>query len=117
MLFQNPFSSTKVPVPVAEIRIESVGVNPLDGRRVDVAVDLTPCSQPVDVELVIVGPRDEELCSIRLVQNREWTLDKIMHLRQEPEVGEYTLHVGVFSGKQLVTRAERRFTFPLAEAV
>ena len=102
---------------MAEIRIESVGVNPLEGRRVDVAVDLTPCTQPVDVEMVIVGPKDDELCSIRLVQNREWMLDKIMHLRQEPEAGAYTLHVGVFHDDQLVTRAMRRFTYALPGSV
>ncbi len=114
---QNPFSSGRPPVPVSEIRIESVGVNPLDGRRVDVAVDVTPCSQPVDMDLVIVGPDDDECCSIRLLQNREWMLDKIMHLRKDPGPGEYTLHVGVFYENELVTRAERQFTFSLPEAV
>lgn len=114
---QSPFFSGQPPVPVSEIRIESVGVNPLDGRRVDVAVDLTACSQAVDVELVVVGPGDDELCSVRLLQNREWMLDKIMHLRSEPGSGEYTLHVGIFAEDQLVTRTERRFTFPLPESV
>ena len=114
---QNPFSSGRPPVPVSEIRIESVGVNPLDGRRVDVAVDVTPCSQPVDMDLVIVGPDDDECCSIRLLQNREWMLDKIMHLRKDPGPGEYTLHVGVFYENELVTRAERQFAFSLPEAV
>jgi len=100
------------PAPAAEVRIESVGVNPLDQRRVDVAVDLTPCREPVTVEMVIVGPGDEELCSIVLVQNRDWMLDKILHLRQDAEPGEHTLHVGVLSGDELVTRAARAFTFP-----
>ena len=72
-----------------------MGVNALDQRRVDVAVDLTPCLQPVSVELVIVGPGDDELCSILLIDNRQWMIDRIMHLRHDAEPGEHTLHVGV----------------------
>lgn len=106
-----------MPVPVSEIRVEGVGVNPLDRRRVDVAVDLTPCRQAVTVEMVIVGPDDDELSCITLVQNQEWMLDKIMHLRQDAPPGEYTLHVGVFDEGELVTRAARRFSFPQADRI
>ena len=102
-------------MPPAQVQIESVGVNPLDRRRVDVAVDLTPLSQPVDVEMVIVGPNDDELCSILLVQNREWMLDKVMHLRQDAQPGKHTLHIGVFFEDELVARSGRQFTFPLSE--
>ena len=102
-------------MPAAEVRIESVGVNPLDRRRVDVAADLTPCLEPVTVEMVIVGPGDDELCSIVLVHNRDWMLDKIMHLPRDAEAGEHTLHVGVFSGDELVARAARTFSFSPAE--
>jgi hypothetical protein len=97
-------------VPAKQIRIESVGVNPLDLRRVDVAVDLTLTLEPVDVEFVIVGPGDDELCSILLLKSRESELDKVMHLREDAEPGEHTLHVGVFVDNELVTRAARRFT-------
>jgi hypothetical protein len=107
--------TNRAPVPTAEIRIESVGVRALDRRRVDVAVDLTPFREPVDIEMVIVGPTDDELCSIRLIQNRDWMLDKIMHLRQDAEAGVHTLHVGVFNEDELLTRTARRFTFSLAE--
>lgn len=109
-----PSFANQKPVPPDQIRIESVGVNALDRRRVDVAVDLTPCLQPVDVEMVIVGPDDEELCCIRLVQNREWMLDRILHLRQDAQPGEHILHVGVFLEKELVARGAWRFTFPQA---
>jgi hypothetical protein len=98
------------------MQVEGVGVNPLDRRRVDVAVDLTPCREAVNVEMVVVGPDDEELCSILLVQNREWMLDKVMHLRQDAVPGAYVLHVGVFFEGELVARASRRFAFPPAEA-
>ena len=76
---ENPFSSGRVPVPASQVHIESVGVNALDRRRVDVAVDITPCLEPLDVEMVVVGPNDEELCSALLLQNREWMLDKVLH--------------------------------------
>ena len=112
----------RVPVPPAEIRVEGIGVNALDAHRVDVAVDLSPCREAVDVEMVIVGPDDEELSSIVLVRNCEWMLDKIMHVRRatvpgrDIEPGEYTLHVGVFYEKELVAQAAKVFRFPLAES-
>ena len=106
----------QVPVLPAEIRVESMGVRVVDRRRVDVAVDLTPCQNPVTVELVIVGPDDDELSSILLVENREWMLDKIMHLRQDAQPGEYVLHVGVFYENELVARAAGKFHFALTGA-
>lgn len=100
------------PVPPGKIQIHSVGVRALDMRRVDVAVDLTPCMEPVTVEMVIVGPEEEEMCSVLLIENRQWTLDKILHLRQDAQPGEHVLHVGVFSEGELVARTARRFAFP-----
>jgi hypothetical protein len=47
-----------------------------------------------------------------LVQNRDWMVDKVMHLRQDAGPGEHTLHVGVFRDDELVTRAARTFAFP-----
>ena len=111
-----PFAN-QAPVSPANIRVESVGVNALNRRCVDVAVDLTPCREPVTVEMAIVGPNDDELCSIVLIYNREPMLDKIMHLRRDAQPGVHTLHVGVFYENELVAQAARRFTFPPAEAV
>lgn len=101
-----------MPVPVSQVRIESLGVNALDRRRVDVALDLTPCQQPLTVEWVIVDPDDRELASSLMLDSTEWALDRILHLRQDASEGEHTLHVGVFSNQELVTRASRRFVFP-----
>ena len=112
----DPFSPDRVPVPVSQMCIESVGVNALDRRRVDVAVDLTPCQEMVDVEMVIVGPNDRELCSTLLVQNREWMLDRILHLRRDAEPGSHVLHIGVFREKELVVRAMRTFSFPTSDS-
>lgn len=111
------FSPNRAPVPPAEIRVQSVGLNPLDLRRVDVAVDLTPCTRAVDVEFVIVGPNDDEVSSVLLIENREWMLDKIMHLRQDAGPGLHTLHVGVFYEKRLVARDARQFAFLPHEGV
>lgn len=109
-------SGDSASVPPTAIRIESVGVRAIDLRRVDVAVDLTPSRAAANVEMVIVGPDDRELCSVMLVGNRETALDRIMHLRQDAQPGEHTLYVGVFNEGELVARADRVFTFPLAGA-
>ena len=110
-MFQSEMS-TSAPVRPEKMQVVGVGVRALDVRRVDVAVDLTPCVEPVTVEMVIVGPGGDELCSVLLVENHQWTLDKIMHLRQDARPGEHVLHVGVFSDNELVARAARRFVFP-----
>jgi hypothetical protein len=107
-------SQAPAPVPPGRVQVEGVGVNPLDDRRVDVAVDLTPCLQPVSVEMVIVDADDREVSCILLIDNHEWMLDKIMHLRQEAGAGEYTLHVGLFYENELVARAAKRFAFSSA---
>ncbi|MFC2029638.1 hypothetical protein ACFLWA_02800 [Chloroflexota bacterium] len=101
----------RAPVLPSSVRVEGIGLQVLDRRRVDVAVDLTPCREPLTVELVIVGPTDDELCSILLVETRVWMLDKIMHLRHDSEPGEHTIHVGVFHQNALLVRAARTFSF------
>ena len=106
------YFAEEAPVRPGQIQVQSVGVQALDMRRVDVAVDLTPCTEPVTVEMVIVGPEGSELCSVLLVENRQWALDKIMHLRQDAQPGEHVLHVGVFSEDELVARVARQFVFP-----
>ena len=103
--------SSRPPVPPEEVKVESIGVNPLDRRRVDVAVDLTPCSKALTVEMVIVGPDDKELCSVVLIDNTQWMLDKVMHLRQDAQAGDYVLHVGAFYDNALVTSGSRTFVF------
>lgn len=101
----------RAPVPPTKIRVEGLGVSALDRRRVDVALDLVPCREPVTVEMVIVGPDGDELSSILLIDNTEWIVDKVMHLRQDAKPGEFTLHVGLFHRDRLVARAQRTFTF------
>jgi hypothetical protein len=107
-------SGSKLPVAPEKARIECVGVNALDGRRVDVAVDVTPCEHPLTVELVIVDSCGAELCSASVIRSHDWTLDKILHLRRDADPGEHTLHVGIFRGDVLLDHAARRFCFPTA---
>ena len=92
-------------------RILGVGVCALDQRRVDVAVDLACCPEPLNVELVIVGPDDRELCSMLVVHTRERMLDKIMHLRSDAKPGEHILHVGLFRDEDVLDQVARRFVF------
>jgi hypothetical protein len=104
------------PVPPDEIEITGVGLNPLDLRRVDVAVDLTPFLDPVRVEFAIVDPDDDEVCSSTRVGQREPTIDAILHLRCDAVPGQHVLHVGVFHGDALVAHVARSFYFPQAQA-
>ncbi|HSJ57278.1 MAG TPA: hypothetical protein VLC95_08855 [Anaerolineae bacterium] len=112
---QRTFLQGQRPVPAQEIEITGVGLNPLDRRRVDVAVDLTPFLEPVRVEMAIVAPDDEELCSTTIVHNRDWMIDKMLHLRRDAGAGEHVLHVGVFVEDELVAHVARSFSFPPAK--
>jgi hypothetical protein len=116
VLSQNLFFADRAPVPASEVRIESIGVNPLDQRRVDVAVDLTPCLASLIVKMAIVGPDDEEASATTIIHNRETMLDKIMHLRRDAQPGTYTLHVGVFEEEELLHRAARQFVIAPPES-
>ncbi len=112
LLSQARFPFGRTPVSPGDVRVEEVGVNPLDRRRVDVAVDLTPCLEPLSIELVVVGPEGDELASTLALDSREWMLDRVLHLRQDARPGPHTLHIGVFHGDHLVARAARTFEFP-----
>jgi hypothetical protein len=103
------------PVHAAQARIECIGVNPLDLRRVDVAVDITPFLEALTVEMAIVGPDGAELSSLVVLDSRQWMLDKVMHLSREAGPGEYTLHVGLFRGAELVHSAAKTLVFALAD--
>ncbi len=109
---QNLFFADRAPVSAAEARIEGVGVGPLDARRVDVAVDVTPCLEALRVEFAIVGPDGAEWASATLLDNRDWALDKMLHLRRDAEPGAYTLHVGLFHGEQLIHHLIKTYTYP-----
>ena len=115
ILSKNLSFAGRGPVPASEVRIEGVGVRHIDQRRVDVAVDLTPCLESITVRMAIVGPDDDEWASTAIVQNREPILDKVMHLRQDAGSGAHTLYVGVFHEDELLTRTARRFAFSLAD--
>jgi hypothetical protein len=106
----------RAPVAAGQARIECVGVSASDRRRVDVAVDLTPCIEPLTVELVIVDDSGVELCSAAVIDSHEWALDKMLHLRRNAGPGEHTLHVGLFREEALVDHVVRRFCFPEPDA-
>jgi hypothetical protein len=49
------------------------------------------------------------------MHNRDWMIDKMLHLRRDAGPGEHVLHVGVFFEDELVAHAARSFVFPPAE--
>ena len=100
------------PVPATEARVEGIGINPLDARRVDVAVDLAPCREALTVRMAIVGPDDEEWSSTTILNNRDWMLDRILHLKRDAVTGEYTLHVGLFREEDLLYRTSKPYAYP-----
>ncbi len=89
------------------------------GRRVDVAVDLSPCRDGGPewvprLELALESPAGRHVGSAALVECRECAVDLLMHLHGDPEPGEYTLHVGLFWGELLLQHERRTFCLPVA---
>jgi hypothetical protein len=114
-------------MPETGIRIKGIGVQPFpDGRRLDVAVDLTPFlpSRPEQdrlgvaagprLELAVESPTGSHVCSVTLVECRKRAVDLVMHLRGHPEPGEYRLHVGLFWNEALLHHEQRTFSLPAA---
>jgi hypothetical protein len=64
------------------------------------------------VRMAIVGPDDEEWCSTAILNNRDWMLDRVLHLQRDAEPGEYTLHVGLFREQDLLYRSSKRYVYP-----
>ncbi len=115
------FPTDRRPVPGREVRIESVGVCGQladQGQTaicpygyVDVAVDLTPCTERTRVELVVEAPSGVELVTMTMIDNCQPMLDRRLHLRRPPEPGVHTLHVGVFYGDDLIDHVQKHFSF------
>ena len=97
-------------MPASDVQIESVGVNAIDARRVDVAVKGAAELRCVHAEnahrVKTRGPRRT---------GRERGDGALAVTSGDAQPGAHILHVGVFLDDDLVARAARRFAFPTAE--
>ena len=80
-------------VPPAETRILDLRTEPYpDGKRVRVALDLTPFLQKPYIELTLTASTGDEAASASIVEPMAWKLELNLHIRKaDPADSKYTL--------------------------
>jgi hypothetical protein len=80
-------------LPAAETRLLDLHAEPdPDGKRIRVALDLTPFQQRPYIELSLTDPSGNEAASASIVEPVGWKLELTLHIRKTaPAVGKYTL--------------------------
>ena len=106
--------SEGIPLPREEVRLREVSVIPLDDRRrIRVEIRITPFLERPNLELVLFAPGGEVVSKVSVVETDTPTLSLTMHLRSEPQAGEYAVR-GALSYEMDPPQdiQERRFQLP-----
>jgi hypothetical protein len=88
----NLVDSEDVPRPRDEVRLRQLAVTPLrDGRRLRIDIELTPFLERPTLDLDVLDAVGEPLVRTTVVEADSPNFSLTMHMRGEPEEGEYTL--------------------------
>ena len=79
--------------PPTEVHLLDLRANPFpDGKRVRVALDLTPFQQRPLIELDLADSTGNEVASASIIEPVGWKLELTLHIRKSgPTEGKYTL--------------------------
>ena len=79
--------------PPAEIHLLEMRANPTsDGKRLRVALDLTPFQQRPIIELDLTDSRGNKIASASIIEPVGWNLELTLHIRKTgPTYGKYNL--------------------------
>lgn len=84
--------SEDAPVPPEEVRIQSVHIDPYpDGKRIRVALELTPFQIPPDLDVIVLDQDGEESVSMSIIGVTTPKLNFTAHLRGNHQ--SLTFHV------------------------
>jgi hypothetical protein len=80
-------------LPAAAVRFMDLRVEPYaDGRRLRVYIDLPPCQQPPNLELLLTAANGDNLGLTHIIECVEEKLTLTLHIRSsQPVVEAYTL--------------------------
>ncbi len=109
--------SQEIPLPRKEVRLRGLSVTPLaDRRRVRVDIHITPFLERPNLEVVLVAPGGEAVSKVSVVETDSANVSLTMHLRSEPQFGEYAVR-GALSYEMDPPQdvQERRFLLPEAD--
>jgi hypothetical protein len=79
--------------PPAKIHVLDMRANPApDGKRLQVALDLTPFQQRPIIELDLTDSSGNKVASANIIEPVGWKLELTLHIRKTgPTYGKYTL--------------------------
>jgi len=106
--------SQEIPLPRQDVRLRALSVTPLaDRRRIRVDISITPFLERPNLEVVLVAPGGEAVSKVSVVETDSASISLTMHLRSEPQPGEYSLR-GALSYETDPPQdvQERRFLLP-----
>lgn len=101
----------EVPVPPDQVRVRRVELKPLaDGRRLQVAIELTPFIDRPSLEVAVEDAAGVRVAETSIIETIDHQLAFTLHLRQPPEPGLYALQIEVgYEVDEPVDRREVRF--------
>jgi hypothetical protein len=89
------------PLPPEEVRIQSVSAEPYpDGRRVRVAVEMTPFQMRPWLELTLVDSQGDEIAAADVIEPLNYKIELTLHVRKADPSGLYTLAVRLYYPEQ-----------------
>jgi len=103
-----------LPVPRDDVRIREVTALPYpDGRRVRLAVHLTPFQERPNLQIEVFNTAGEEVASMTLVESMHYNFELTIHLREPRPEGEYRAHVTIhYTGEPPVDTVDSVFSVP-----
>jgi len=106
--------SEEIPLPRHEVRLRDIAVTPLaDRRRILVEIRITPFQERPNVEVALLAPGGETVSKVSVVEADSPQLTLTMHLRSEPQSGEYALRGALsYEADPPQDVRERRFRLP-----
>jgi hypothetical protein len=109
--------SDEIPVPRNEVRLRRLTVTPFaDRQRIRVDIGITPFLERPNLEVALLAPGGETVSKVSVVETDTPNLSLTLHLRSEPQSGEYAVRSALsYETDPPQDVQERRFQLPEAE--
>lgn len=92
----------EIPLPPADVRIESLTAEPYpDGRRVRVALSVTPFQQRPTLDLTIHNAAGDLVSQASIIESMTRKIELTLHLRGPQPLGAHRLEAVLFYEKRL----------------
>jgi hypothetical protein len=91
------YEPEEIPQPPDAVKIEALAARVYpDGRRVRLAIKLTPFLERPNVELRITNADGNEVATLSIIETMDAQFEMTAHLRGPQPEGRYTLHGELF---------------------